>query len=99
MHFVHKWDRITDRQTIQTLDAPGGPFRPGHKNTERLKFQDFNIIPKHFTCGRGHISGRWGIAIDVLHLRGHVSKHLALSVERVESPKICFSLIFGHMEA
>ena len=25
--------------------------------------------------------------------------HLALSVERVESPKICFSLIFGHMEA
>ena len=32
-------------------------------------------------------------------LRGHVSKHWALSVERVESPKICFPLIFGHMEA
>ena len=34
-----------------------------------------------------------------IFLRGHVSKHLALSVERVESPKICFPLIFGHMEA
>ena len=34
-----------------------------------------------------------------LVLRGHVSKHWALSVERVESPKIYFSLIFGHMEA
>ena len=25
-------DRQTDGRTIQTLDAPGGPFRPGHKN-------------------------------------------------------------------
>ena len=34
MHFICKRDGITDRrtdgQTIQLLDAPGGPFRPGH---------------------------------------------------------------------
>ena len=27
--FVCKRDGITDRRTIQLLDAPGGPFRPG----------------------------------------------------------------------
>ena len=30
---VSKPDRITDRRRIRLLDAPGGPFRPGHKNS------------------------------------------------------------------
>ena len=28
-------DRRTDGRTIQTLDAPGRPFRPGHKNATK----------------------------------------------------------------
>ena len=30
-------DRQTDRRTIQLLDAPGGPFRPGHKNEMHIQ--------------------------------------------------------------
>ena len=29
LHFVCKWDRITNRQTIQLLNASGIPFRLG----------------------------------------------------------------------
>ena len=36
----------TDRRMIRLLDAPGGPFRPGHKNL--LKFlKHLNLLYKH----------------------------------------------------
>ena len=35
--YVSGGELRTDGRTIQLLDAPGGPFRPGHKKTYRDK--------------------------------------------------------------
>ena len=36
-------DKRTDRRTMRLLDAPGGPFRPGHKKIVFTTFAEFRI--------------------------------------------------------
>ena len=37
-------DRQTDRRTIRLLEAPGGPFRPEHKNRSHDLFMTGHCI-------------------------------------------------------
>ena len=37
-----------DGRTIRLLDAPGGPFRPGHKNTRNMFWKDTLNAFSHF---------------------------------------------------
>ena len=36
-------DGRTDKRTIQTVDAPAGPFRPGHNKDISIKIRDISI--------------------------------------------------------
>ena len=67
----------TDGQTIRLLDAPGGPFRPGHK--QNMTYNNLKHCPFLLERSAGASSNRIvrpSVCLSVISSRVQITVHL-----------------------